>query len=297
MKILTSLRKTGRKIFIRGPQFLLRFVTRQNTYQMWGRVFDLRKKQLIRLDGFSLFVMPNDYIGRSIRETRIYEPHVTSVIRSTLKEGDVFLDVGANIGYFTLLASSIVKESGRVIAFEPNPQNLQMIYSSILEARARNISVFPYAASDAAAILRFTTVGSNGGVVTDHSKDQGHYLMVPAVVLDEALRDEERIDLVKIDIEAHEPAAVRGMERLIRRLRPTLITEFHPWAMKLNNPDPPVNYLHQLMSLDYELSIIETSGKCLPVADVEAVWKYWHSLGRETAHLDLLARPLVGKPI
>lgn len=157
---------------------LYRRLTGRSTDQMWGRVFDLSKKELVQLDGFAMFVMGNDYIGRSIVKARTYEPHVTAVVRRTLGEGRGFLDVGANIGYFTMLASSIVKQAGRVIAVEPNPQNLQLIYASMVQARATNIVVHPYAASDAEAILRFTTVGSNGGVVTEHSKDQRHYLLV-----------------------------------------------------------------------------------------------------------------------
>lgn len=272
--------------------YILRILRGGNTSQMWGRVFDLRKKELVNLNGFQLFVMPNDYIGRSILYSKTYEPHVTTVIRGVLKEGDVFLDIGANVGYFTMLASSLVKAAGKVIAFEPNPQNLQLIYSSLLESRVENVTTYPYAASDVAAILRFTTVGSNGGVVTEHSKEQKYFSLVPSVILDEILENESKIDLVKIDIEAHEPAAIRGMEGLIKKLRPKIITEFHPWAMELNNTAPPVAYLEQLVALGYELSIIEPSGNCLEVSGPEEILSYWKSLGKETAHLDLFAQPL-----
>ena len=175
---------------------------------------------------------------------------------------------------------------------EPNPQNLQLIYASIVEAQASNIVVYPYAASDAEAILRFTTVGSNGGVVTEHSKDQRHYLLVPAVTLDRTLKDESRIDLVKIDIEAHEPIALRGLAATIERLRPHIITEFHPWAMRLNHPEDPIEYLRQIEALRYELCVIQPSGECKPMATPESILEYWAALGRETAHLDLFARPL-----
>ena len=97
---------------------------------MWGRVFDLNQKQRVQLEGFSLYVMPDDYIGASIMSSRTYEPHVTKVIRRELNEGEIFLDLGANIGYFSMLASSIVKNKGKVLAFEPNPQNLPLMYES-----------------------------------------------------------------------------------------------------------------------------------------------------------------------
>ena len=90
------------------------------------------------LDGFSLYVIPDDYIGRSILESGSCEPHVSSVIRNQLKKGDVFLDLGANIGYHTIFAAKLVGQSGKVIAVEPNPQNLQLIYASLLENKITN---------------------------------------------------------------------------------------------------------------------------------------------------------------
>src|SRR5262245_33163632 len=108
------------------------FLKRMHPWQMKARVFDLRQKRLVRLDDFGLYVMPNDYIGAHIDVHHSYEEHVTSVIRNELREGSIFLDLGANIGYFSMLACSLVKETGKVIAFEPNPQNLQLIYESKL---------------------------------------------------------------------------------------------------------------------------------------------------------------------
>jgi FkbM family methyltransferase len=259
--------------------------------KMVGRIFDLQKKQLVVLDGFSIFVMPNDYVGASIIATQSYEPNVTRVIKNLLKAGDVFLDLGGNVGYFSMLASRLVKNNGKVLTFEPNPQNLQLIYSSQLQNEASNIMVYPYAASDTSTILRFTTVGSNGGIVTEHSDDQNYYLLVQSVVLDEILQNEPRIDLVKIDIEAHEPSALRGMVNLIKTHKPKIITEFHPWAMKLNNLELPEKYLEQLYDLGYRLSIILPSGDLHIVSSAKEIMNYWESLGKETIHLDLLAEP------
>ena len=268
---------------------VLRYSNDVSPSKQWGRIFNLSKKKLVSMDGFKMFVMGNDYIGASILKSKSYEPHVTSVVMKLLKEGDVFLDIGANVGYFTMLASSLVKSNGKVIAFEPNPQNLQLIYSSIVENDAVNVDIYPYAASNEKAILNFTTVGSNGGVVSASSQEQQYYFLVPAIVLDELLESEERISLIKIDIEAHEPYAIRGMEKLIKRLKPKMITEFHPWAMKQNNLELPEEYLYQLFDLGYQISIIEPSGSLLSVSNVKDIFNYWEQLNHEEAHLDLFA--------
>ena len=264
----------------------------------WGRNFDLGNRQLVELDGFGLYVMLDDYIGAGIIRGRSYEPHVTKLIRSVLRRGDVFVDLGANIGFFTFLAASLVKKQGKVIAFEPNPQNVQLMYSTLLVSPGFNVKIYPYAVSDSAGIVKFITVGSNGGIVGElvidpsTNEKQEYNLLVQAVVLDEVLKNEPMIDLVKIDVEAHEPAAVRGMEWLLRKHRPKLITEFHPWAMKLNNKEPPAAYLDQLYALGYKLSIIEEpTGKIIEVSCAEEILAYWKSLNRETIRLDLYGQP------
>ena len=246
---------------------------------------------MVEIEGFRLFVMGNDYIGREILASGSYEPHVTAVVKRVLKAGSTFLDIGANLGYFSLLASRLVGATGKVMCFEPNPQNQQLIYSSMLENHVENVRVFPYAASDAAGILKFATVGSNGGVVTSEAKNQRHHFLVPSVVLDEVLKEEESIDLVKIDVEAHEPAVLKGMAGLLKRNRSRIIVEFHPWALQLANLAPPEELLQQLSSFGYSLTIIEPTGNCLRALSSREILDYWKSLGCETVHLDLLAEP------
>lgn len=160
----------------------------------------------------------------------------------------------------------------------------------MLDNQFSNVRVFPYAASDQPRILRFTTVGSNGGVVTEYANDQKYYLLVQSLVLDDCLAEEARIDLIKMDIEAHEPIALRGMKNLVAKHHPALITEFHPWAMQLNNPEPPEEFLRDLRSLGYHISIILPSGELLEADSPELIMNYWKSLGIETMHLDLLAQ-------
>jgi FkbM family methyltransferase len=258
-----------------------------NPSHMWGRVFDLDRKVLLHLDGFDLYVMPNDYIGAMMIRDKTYEPHVTAVIKRELSAGDTFLDVGANIGYFSMFAASVVGATGKVFAVEPNPQNLQLLYESQLANGFGNLTIYPYAVSDHAGLLRFTTVGSNGGVVTDHSVSQKHFLLVQARRMDDLLA--APVDMIKIDIEAHEPFALAGMSNLLAS-RPKLITEFHPWAMRRNNVEPPVGYLEQIDALGYRIAIIQASGETLPLV-VGDIMPFWERLGEETAHLDLYCAP------
>jgi FkbM family methyltransferase len=263
---------------------LRKFVNSNDPSKMWGRKFDLQDKKCVQLDGFSLYVHPKDYIGGSIIASKQYEPHVTQLIRQKLKKGDTFLDIGANLGYFTNMASSIVGETGRVISFEPNPQNLQLMFESQLFNKFSNQTIYPFAASDKKGILKFTTVGSNGGVVSYSSKEQRYFFLVQSVIIDELLEDTS-VNLIKMDIEAHEPMALRGMEKLIGKYRPPMITEFHPWAMEINNKEKPIDYLHQLTALGYKIGVISMSG--VEFMTVEGIMQHWASLNQPLIHLDI----------
>ena len=190
---------------------------------------------------------------------------------------------------FLYAASSIVGQSGKVITFEPNPQNLQLIYESQLRNGFVNQAIYPYAVSDQPGILRFTTVGSNGGVVTETSQDQNHYLLVQAAVIDDVLPDQP-ITMVKIDIEAHEPFALRGMTKLLKKYRPKIVMEFHPWAMEGNNVDPPEEYLKQLEDFGYRLGVIEAAG--VQTMGRREILAHWKSLQQATIQIDLFCEPI-----
>lgn len=274
---------------VRRSQELRRLLT--GRARMEGRLFDLARKRSVALNGFCLYVMEDDGIGAVIASQRIWEPHVTGLIRRELRPGDTFLDLGANIGYFSMLARSIVGDAGKVIAFEPNPQNVQMIYASLRQNGFANVHVSPCAASDRAGILPFVTVGSNGGVITEHSLNQNCSLLVQSIVLDEALGSEPRIDFVKIDVEGHEPAAIRGMQALLQRHRPKIVTEFHPLVLEKNNNRPPEEYLAQLAQLGYRTAVLLENGELACAHSPREVMDHWSRLGCEEAHLDLYAWP------
>jgi FkbM family methyltransferase len=264
---------------------------------LMGRVFDLEKREIVELPGYKMFVMPDDHIGGVIAATKEYEPHVTRALRSTLARGHTFLDVGANIGFFSMMAASIVGSTGHVYSIEPNPQNVQLILESARTNGFEAVTLFPVAASDKYSILGMYNRGSNGGVITEKMRTAEVPIWPPnpsfyaqAVKIDDILSHVGRIDVVKIDIEAHEPEAMRGMTTLMARHRPIIFTEFHPWALSKMTEAPPVDYLHQVVSLGYRLSIITMAGEPIPTTPSE-VMKRWASQARELDHFDLVATP------
>lgn len=185
----------------------------------------LREPHRVNLDDFVLYVDKNDASNAtSIAQYKTYEYHVTKVIKNILRPDHVFLDVGCNIGWFVLLAASVAK-NGKVFGFEPNHENVQLLYRSIAENGFDNIVIFQNAVTDRRCLLQLSSHAAYGFVHALESSDDDY---VQGVALDELLRNEPRIDIIKMDIEGHEPVALEGMREIIGKHRPLIVSEFHP---------------------------------------------------------------------
>ena len=102
-----------------------------------------------------------------------------------------------------------------------------------------------------------------------------------------------------MDIEGHEPSAIRGMDLLNKKHKPIIFTEFHPWCIRFFNKTEPQEYLEQIQQYGYHLSIIqrvEEGGKIIECPDTTFVMNFWEKLAEklnfDRIHLDLMALPL-----
>jgi FkbM family methyltransferase len=251
----------------------------------------------VALDGFVLLVRADDGdVGKVVRQTGRWEDHVTSALRERLRPGDGFLDVGANIGYFTALAATAVGSAGRVFAIEPMDKNLQLIYGTLERNGFAQVRVHPFAAADAAVIVRMGTHGgsSNGEVVREWNRGE-RPLYAQARRLDDLLCDAVRIDVAKFDIEGFELHAWRGFEAGLRRHRPIVLTEFHPKCLLENAGVEPQAYAAALLEYGV-VTVLHFDGVRSVCDSEEALMRLWQ---REDAalnaagcaHLDLLVEP------
>jgi FkbM family methyltransferase len=147
---------------------------------------------------------------------------------SLVRPGDWVLDIGANVGQYTLRLSDLVGMEGRVLAFEPIIETAELLIAMSRRARYRNITVFNTAVSDRAGVLSFRVPTSADGLPNyfqARASGDGDR-MVPCFAIDD-LHLPCRIALVKIDVEQHEVSVLRGMRNLIARDLPTLIIEAH----------------------------------------------------------------------
>ena len=165
-------------------------------------------------------VVPPGYPAARSFAAGCYEEDVTQLFESIVKEGMTVIDLGANIGYYTLLASRLVGIGGRVYAFEPDARTYEYLCRNIQANDCRNVIMINKAASDktgAAFLIRDTRSDEKNWLSSRPPSDVS--IIVHTVTLDEFFEREgwPSIDLVKIDIEGSENAALNGMQVLCRR--------------------------------------------------------------------------------
>jgi FkbM family methyltransferase len=237
----------------------------------------------VDLGGFMVCVRASDGdFGRAIVATRDYEPHVRRFLMDTLMPGQLVIDVGANVGCLCFQAAQLVGEGGRVIAVEPNPDNLQLLYAGILLNEWAHVQVLPCAAWDAPGIMSLKGGASNTYLVPSAPLDEGR-AYTQLTRLDEALGWVDRVDLIKIDIEGHEPRAIRGARGLIEKHHPILLTEFNPRCLHDVGGIAPIDYAELLLSYYSRLRVITAFGDDTELRDARSLMAYWERRNAEVA--------------
>lgn len=145
-----------------------------------------------------------------------------------LRPGDVFYDVGANVGFFTLLAARLVGPRGAVLAFEPNPRNAEVLRSNVALNGLANVKVFEQAVAETSGRRRFAIAESTASHLADHATDE-KTTVVDIVSLNDldAVSGHRPPTVIKFDIEGAEVDALHGAAHVIARHRPAIICEVH----------------------------------------------------------------------
>ncbi|MGL4424510.1 MAG: FkbM family methyltransferase [Gemmataceae bacterium] len=174
-----------------------------------------------------------DSVAREAFYTGRYEPQETALFNSVLKPGMTFLDLGANWGYFSLLAATRVGPTGRVHSFEPDPRILALLRQNVALNQFQNVTIHPVAASDGPGELRFTGFSETGGNwgISTLAGDGTNAFTAATVAVDPYLDQQgvDQVDFVKMDIEGAEDLALAGMDAGLRRGRyRQLMIELHP---------------------------------------------------------------------
>lgn len=234
----------------------------------------------VPLDGIDVALDRADgSVSAPIIDSGTWEPHVERVLRAHLAPGSVFVDIGANVGWHSALAASIVGDAGAVHAIEPNPDNARLIAHTIERNALRQVHLLPFALSDRIGFAEFrSAIGSNGGFAWS----DGHTVIDPSVTIVPTVRFDDlgipRVDVMKIDVEGAEPMVLRGATETIGRDRPVIVFEFSCDMTQRVAGVAPRDHFAVFQSFGYDLWMIDQRhGELVAVPDVEALLRDWGS--------------------
>ncbi|PYX38280.1 MAG: hypothetical protein DMG81_12265 [Acidobacteria bacterium] len=176
--------------------------------------------------GYRICVSPKENLGYLLGTS---EPHLQKIIREYVRPGDTVYDIGANIGYVSLSLSKQVGRSGRVVAFEPIPQNAEAFRENVRNNQLQNVRLLEAAASDARGntVIRLAENASTASLVWHRNDPSAIELHVDTVLIDELVETGELgpPSFVKIDVEGSEGLVVQGMHRTIAAAKPVVFIE------------------------------------------------------------------------
>lgn len=239
--------------------------------------------QIANVNGKAVAARANDRdIGRHVLSGD-YEPHITALFHRVIKPGMRVFDVGANCGYFTSLALSLVGALGHVWAIEPNPDNVRLLEIARRRNNARNLTIVPAAAGEYFGAASFYGARSTGmvGPLADNAGIDN----VAALVTLDGLAHDFPADLIKIDVEGYEGHVFRGAQMLLSDRRPALVFGFSPNGLDgMTGPE----LMDMLRDFGYRIAVVRADGE-IRYLDNASIMESHQATG--TDHIDLYATP------
>lgn len=224
-------------------------------------IIALLKTTFADVQGHKMFLDAGDSIGLSVNQ--IYEPCVLEVVNKEIKKGDVVVDIGANIGYFTLIFARLVGDGGKVYAFEPDPVNFALLKKNVEINGYKNVVLIQKAVSNYDGVLKLYLSDKNP---QDHRIYDWHdgrkFVEAQAVRLDEYFKNYAgKIDFIKIDTQGVEGAVIEGAMAILQNNRDVkMVMEFWPRGESIFGTIPE-EHLKSIVGLGFKLYDIDEQDK------------------------------------
>lgn len=222
--------------------------------------------------GLKMQLSATDFVDLSIYFDS-YEYMVRKVLTKRLRHSTGFLDIGANIGYYSLIASRLMP-SGAVYAVEANPNTLQVLRRNLSLNHCANVEVFPFAVSDYDGVTdMFVPLNDThgGAALKNHDWEKYDKLHISVHRLDDKLLHVPKIDLVKIDIEGAEMHALRGGRELLKKHKPVVVSEMVPMFLEKFGEKPRA-IIDFMLSIDPRYMVYEIGSHGVSKCDRKKVF-------------------------
>lgn len=196
-----------------------------------------------------------------------FETAETRFVTKNVRDGAVVADIGANVGYFTMLFARLVGDGGQVFAFEPHPHLFESLQRSILmnefEGRVKAFNV-ALADRDGVAQLLYAPETSNWGgscLTFDEVAPPGHHSRTVPIRRFASLMTAQALDFVKIDVEGAEPLVLSAGVDAIKRFRPVILSEIHADQLRRVSNSSAEDYVRLVTELGYQCRILSKDGE------------------------------------
>jgi FkbM family methyltransferase len=228
---------------------LLQCVLDSDEFARGGTFTPPHRLWMSELDGLRFWFNTSDREMGVVMAMGQYEPASVRFIRQALRPGMTCIDAGSQTGYYTCVMASGVGETGTVYAFEPMPASYQLLLKNIQEnGFGPRVRAYQLACSNSATEIEASHVGQMYVAGTVPGCPQ---VSMTAVRVDEIVHD--AVDLIKIDVEGHEPAAIEGMRDLIARSHPVIVSECNEYWLQSCSNTSGREYIELLSSYGYQV--------------------------------------------
>lgn len=272
-------------------------------YRYLARKFISKSSHLVDLDGYKIMVHTDKYKGmdglaQQLIFNHSYEPLTTEMFKKFVKPGMKVIDVGANIGFYTLLSSTLVKDSGKVYAFEPEPRNYELLLRNISMNEFKNIMPFREAVSDICGWteLNIDVIEPGAHSICNVRDSFCASVRVNTTSLDSFAKTMriDSVDFIKIDVEGAEMNVLKGMHE-ISRSNKNLVMIMELWPLGLKRAGTELELLwYEFFRLGFNdiYLIDEKIHEVIRVnlADIKNRREFWK--GRDGTSANLLCRKI-----
>lgn len=206
-----------------------------------------------------------------------YEPLETAFVKANLGQGDIFLDIGANIGWFTLLATTLIGDTGRIHAFEPRKPTVDYLRRTIAFNGLNSVVTIHEVGLDLEErdhCLAWEKGTSNPGhsALCEGAAGEGFETMaIHVTALDKI--GLAKVDFIKIDVEGAEMNVFLGAAETIKAYRPVILSELYPEQLKCVSHSTPYDLLEHFRAMNYRAFIIDSVRSGEEITDFPADWR------------------------
>lgn len=247
---------------------------------------------LINIQGFKMYVKTND-IGLSpdLINKGIFEEFETKTFKKLINPNTILIDIGANIGYYTLIASQII-ENGKIYSFEPELNNYKLLVKNIKLNKLNSVFPFQKAISNKIGMIKIFLDSINLGnhsLAKKNVPDQDDFIEVETITLDSFIENFDEIHdiLIKIDTQGAEGLILEGAKKLLKRENLKIIMEFWPNGLKNMGTDP-YELLNEMKNYGFKISVLDESKKSLYHLDIQKILNLCEKSPERNHQLNLL---------